>query len=357
MNKKHKHKEKLKKKQELANAPAVVNPTPLVEYAMDGTSHVEISVVGNEDYSAEIIKDTSITLTEFEKLMALKTQDGAKFLKEAEKRILKLWHSVEAITAHTDLFLIRFQIEMGKILNAVEEFFENKSDYIRWFIERFGDQQRRYFQQSKELARMGEFAYDHSSLGKHRLLQFNRLRKEEEERSEEEKGFNDILKEFPFLDTTMDQGGKLFSDHVDGIITLGRFRRAGIDYVTLDQAKLMSRYGGEAVKVGVIEDLKAQLDLSDNKEELLDKFVMDKMQLQDGRAVSVMGQSLAKRLPDLDDYLSKRKKQLKDPQYLEGLRASIEKEALIRVHRALGSLIKKIRIKQAAPESNEEGGN
>lgn len=350
MKKKPTHKEKLEKKQELGNAPIPVEKAPPVEYVMDGTSHTEISFMTNEDFSSEIIKDTP-ALSDFEKLVALKTKDGAKFLKEAEKTILKLWHSVESMTAHSDLFLVRFQIDMGKILNEVEEFFEKKSDYIRWFIDRFGDRQRRYFQQAKELARMGEFACKHGSLGKHRLLQFNRLQKEEST------PFDDLLLEFPFLDTTMDMDGKLFSDHVDAIITSARFRRAGIDYVQFDQAKLMACYGREAVKVGVIEDLKSQLDLAENKVELLDMFVMNKMQLQDGRSTSVMGESLAKRLVDLDEYLSKKKKQLNDPQYLERLRASIEEETLIRVHRALGSLIKKIRIKQEAPESNEEGGN
>jgi len=353
MKKKFRHKKKLAKKQELANAPVVVNPTDQIDFGMDGTSHVLISFEGNEDYSTQIVKDTP-TPSDFEKLLALQTEDGEKFLEEAEKALRKLWHSVEAITAHTDLWLVRFQIEMGKILNAVEDYLGNKSDYIRWFTTRFGDRQRRYFQQAKELARMGKFAYDHSSLGKHRLLQFNRLRKEEEV---EDKDFEDILQEFPFSDTTMDMDGKLFSDHVDGIITLERFRRADIDYVTLDQAKLMSRYGGEAVKVGVIEDLKAQLDLAENKGELLDMFIMNKMQLQEERAVpEVMGESLAKRLVDLDEYLSKKGKQLNDPQYLEGLRASIEEGTLIRVHRFLGSLIKKIQLKQVPAASNEEGG-
>jgi hypothetical protein len=119
----------------------------------------------------------------------------------------------------------------------------------------------------------------------------------------------------------------------------------------------MACYGREAVKVGVIEDLKAQLDLVDNKEEFLDIFIMDKMQLQVGRGASVMGESLAKRLAELDEYLSKKKKQFNDPQYLEGLRASIEEETLTRVHRLLGNLIKKIRPKQVAAESNEKGGN
>jgi len=164
-----------------------------------------------------------------------------------------------------------------------------------------------------------------------------------------------IIEEFPFSETTMDMDGKLFSDHVDTIITLDRFLNAGIDYVQFDQAKLMACYGREAVKVGVIGDLKAQLDLVDNKEELLDMFVMNKMQLQDGRESSGMGQSLAKRLADLDDYLSKKKKQLDDPKYLEGLKGSIE-EPLARVYKALGSLIRKIKVKQATGESNEEGG-
>jgi hypothetical protein len=321
---------------------------------MDGTSHTEISFMGNKDYSSQIVQGTP-TPSDFDKLLALQTEDGAKFLEEAEKALRKLWHSVEAITAHTDLWLVRFQIEMGKILNAVEDYFGNKSDYIRWFIDRFGDRQRRYFQQAKELAGMGDFAYDHSSLGKHRLLQFNRLKKKLTEEQEEDKDFNDILREFPFPDTTTDMDGKLFSNHVDAVITLGRFRRAGIDYVALDHAKLMACYDGEAVKVGVIEDLKAQLDLADNKEELLDMFVMNKMQLQDGRESSGMGQSLAKRLADLDDYLSKKKKQLNDPKYLEGLKGSIE-EPLTRVYKALGSLIRKIKVKQATVESNEKGG-
>lgn len=354
MKKKHRHKEKSEKKGELVNAPAVVNPTDQIDIGMDGTSVIEISIMGNEDYSTEIVQDTPTTLSEFEKLVVLKTQDGAKFLKEAEKRILKLWHGVESLTAHTDLFLVRFQIEMGKILNVVEDFFQKKSDYIHWFTEQFGDRQRRYFQQTKELARMGEFATNHASLGKHRLLQFNRLLKEQSKEGSMPLG--KIIEEFPFSDTTMDMDGKLFSDHVDGIITLGRFRKAGINYVTLDQAKLMSCYGREPVKVGVIEDLKAQLDLAENKEDLLDMFIMDKMELQHERTVLVMGESLAKRLAELDEYLSKKGKQFNDPQYLEELRASIEEETLTRVHRVLGNLIKKIRLKQVAAESNEEGG-
>lgn len=353
MTKKTRHKEKLEKKKELANAPAVVDPTDQVDFAMDGTSHTEISFMGNEDYSREIVQDTP-TPSDFDKLIALQSEDGEKFLREAEKTIFKLWHSIESLTAHTDLFLVRFQIEMGRILNAVEDFFEKKSDYIRWFIERFGDRQRRYFQQAKELARMGKFAYDHPSFGKQRLLQFNRLKKEMEEEEAKDIHFDDILRDFPFLDTTMDQDGKLFSNHVDAIITLGRFRRAGIDYVTLDQAKLMACYGGEAVKVGDIEDLKAHLDLADNKEELLDAFVMDKMQLQEERPASVMGESLAKRLADLDEYLSKRKKQFDDPQYLEGLRSSNVAETLDRVHRVLGNLIKKMQLKRVPVKSDKE---
>jgi hypothetical protein len=356
MEKKLRHKEKLKKKEELTNAPAVVNPTPPVEFGMDGTSHALISFEGNQDYSTQIVKDTP-TPSDFEKLLALRTQDGEKFLKEAEKTILKLWHSVESLTAHTDLFLVRFQIGMGQILNAVEDFFEKKSDYIRWFTERFGDRQRRYFQQAKELARMGKFAYDNSSLGKQRLLQFNRLLKkmeEEEETQEESESHEKILEKFPFLDTTMDQDGKLFSVHVDAVITLSRFRRAGIDYVEFDQAKLMACYGGEAVKVGVIEDLKAQLDLADDKEELLDRFVMDQMQLQEGHAAPAMGESLVKRLADLDEYLSKKKKQFDDPQYLEGLRSSNVAETLDRVHRVLGNLIKKMQLKRLLVKSDKE---
>ena len=126
MTNKLKHKEKFAKKQELANAPAVVNPADQVDFGMDGTSHTEISFMGNEDFSTEIIKDTP-ALSDFEKLMVLQSEGGTKFLMEAEEKILKLWHSIESLTAHTDLYLVTFQIEMGKILNAVEEFFEKKS--------------------------------------------------------------------------------------------------------------------------------------------------------------------------------------------------------------------------------------
>lgn len=310
-------------------------PTVPSSIGMDGTAHTEISIMANTKYSQEIIEETA-KIYNFDRLVELKKSDMDKFLAEAENQIYGLWHGIQALATHTDLFLVTFQIAVGKILNEVESSFEKKSDYIRWFEAHFGDEHIRLFQQSKQLANMGPFAKDYPSLGKNRLLQFDGLR------NALEKPFDEILLEHPFPDTAR-VTEEFFSEHIDGIITFERCKKVGIKLIEFDQAKLMASYNRRAVEVETLKKLKTELDHTKNKKKFLENFVMEKMQFPQERVGSVEGESLQKRLVELDDYIQK--KDLSDSDWVEQLKPDIDEDILLRIHKFLGALIRKLELR------------
>jgi hypothetical protein len=327
-------KKKLQEKEPISDL-IPLHPTVPSSIAVDGTAHHEISIMQNPKYSQEIIEETA-KIYDFDRLVELKSSDMDKFLAEAETQIHGLWHGIQALATHTDLFLVTFQIAVGKILNEVESSFEKKSDYIRWFEAHFGDEHIRLFQQSKQLAEMGPFAKDHASLGKNRLLQFDGLRKALE------KPFDEILLEHPFPDTAR-VTEELFSEHIDGIITFERCRKVGIEVIEFDQARLMACYNRRAVEVETLKKLKAELDRAKNKKTFLENFLMEKMQFSQERVGSVEGESLQKRLLELDNYLQK--KDVSDSDWLEQLKPDIDEDILLRIHKFLGVLIRKLKIR------------
>jgi len=304
-------------------------PNPLTS---DGTAVIEFSFVMNENFSKEIIGDTS-KLYDFEKLKKLKNENKERFLQEAEKQINNLWHGVQALATHTNLFIVTFEIAMGKILNEVEDSFSKKSEYIAWLKDRFGDEHIRYFQHAKQLDKMGPFSRHHAPLGKYRLLEFDRLRKSSE------KSFEEILKEYPFPDTSFDMGGKLFPEHIDGIITHERFKKAEVDTITFEDSKLLACYNHRALEVNVVKKVKEHLDQADDKREFLDKFLMDKMTFEQESTVSVGKESLNKLLARLDHY--REKMDLNDSAWLANQRAIIAEDLLLRVSGFLKDLIEK----------------
>ena len=93
--------------------------------SMDGTSVTEISFMVNDEYSRQIVEDT-LGQYNLKDIQDMKSSNLDVFYKEAKKQIIGLWEGIEALMAHTSMFVVRFLIAMGMILNEVESSFEKK---------------------------------------------------------------------------------------------------------------------------------------------------------------------------------------------------------------------------------------
>jgi hypothetical protein len=144
-------------------------------------------------------------------------------------------------------------------------------------------------------------AVKYRSLGKNRLLDVDRLQKTLA------KAFEEILADHPFLDTTKDLNGDLFKAHVDSIITFYRFKAEGFDNVKFDQASQMASYDHKAVEVKTIKKFKKEWDKAEDKDGLLDKYVLDKMAgAAEKKTRSTSGDSLNRLLAALNEYFETR---------------------------------------------------
>ena len=246
---------------------------PLV---MDGTAHTEISQMGNMHYSKEIIKSTEADI-DIKRLKALR-KDRRRLLKTGRQMLIKLIHSDDALRTHDDSFAVRFCMKVGIILNEIEAAFRRKKDYIRWLRNNnFSASNLRYFQQARQIARMGEVALKYASLGKNRLLEFERVRREFSKTSGMNKSLDDLLRDHPFLDTTEDNNGELFKRHVDAIITYYRFMEIGIDLMKFEQASYAASLEKKALEVKRINQIKREFEEAKNKVEFLDDYFKNKM--------------------------------------------------------------------------------
>ncbi len=242
----------------------VMNPT------MDGTAHTEISFMRNENYSTEIIQG-ALSAYDLTKLVELRDQtDLSDFYSEGKTQILKMWQAEQALMVHTDLFSVKFQINMGKILNEIEKTFKKRSGYAQWIKDNFEDKHIRYFQQAKQLADMGDFAKRYASLGKNRLLALDHIRKVEKRRECEA-----LFEEHPLPDTADDEGGEGLKRHIDAVITMHRLKNEGLRFVNFEQALLIAGFNKEAISVKTAEDLREWLSKQDESERmsLFDQYV------------------------------------------------------------------------------------
>lgn len=312
---------------------------------MDGTSVIEISQMANQKYSTEIIGNVrkSFDLT---KLKKLKDTNAVKYLDESRKQINTLWHSIESLAIHTNLFLVACLIGMGIILNDIEEYFGQKGKYMRWLKENFGHKRMRFFQQAKQLAGMGEFAKAHAALGKNRLLEFERLKKEDLQSNEE------LLRSYPFEDLTADFDGEIFRVHVDSIITLHRFKDAEIDFIEYDQAFLIASILGKSIPVNRVEKVNEWLNEQENQKEALDDLIMNKMVFPPKETeVKQAGESLNKLLADFIKYNDK--SNIEDEEWLNEQKDEISEEIIIQAHELIVVLADKFEIDLSASNTTK----
>ena len=321
----------------------IPTPTSFFPLLNDSTSHIEISFMENDKYSAEIIEDAKRVFNP-EKLRALK-EDKNKFLAEAKIQIGKLCQSIDALKVHTGLFEVTFLINLGYLLNEIKPTFPKKSAFVNWIRNNSPGHSLEYFQHAQRLAEMGETAIKYRSLGVNRLLEVDRL----------ERGLgkplDEILREHSFLDTTEDLAGSQFKTRIDAILSYYRFIAQGIDNIKMEHALQLVQYSHKDIEVKEVKRFKKKYDEATDKEAFINKYVMDKAALTgDGTIKSVSEESLNKMLADVNNYFERR---VNDSEWLENLEEVLDLNIFHKAYGHLGWLRKKLR---ARPHKRQKSG-
>jgi hypothetical protein len=331
----------------------VVETAPVLpdQLAMDSTSHLEISTMLNQKYSNKIVARASKAFN-LGKLDKLKSKKRDSYLAEGKKQINELWRCIESLEVHTAKFTVSFLIAIGKILNDIEKELGKKSKYTKWLKDNFGYKHLRYFQHAKQLDKMGDFARAYASLGKNRLLEFDRLKKELE------KSYPAILSEHPFEDTTADFDGVLFKEHVDSVITYHRLQTAGVDIIDFEQAALIAAFLHRPIRVKDAKDVKEWLgkyEEDDDKKKALDFYVFNKGSFPDtdpnGPRKSA---SLKQYIADLVAFSEKT--DINDDQWIQDQKNKISDDELVRVYQFISSLAEKLNINLNNQDPAEDAG-
>jgi len=213
--------------------------------AMDGTSHSEISNMGNLNAFYEIVTDAAVVFCPT-KLEERKSNEG-EFLSEAEFQVDKLLRYGEHLNAHATMFLVHFYIGIGQLLNIVEDHLRDtlnrsKQDVVRWRQSTFGYYKTRSLQQFQQLAHIDD-AHAYASLGKNRILRLWSIRNHFP--GEQFTSLREILTKVKILglsppDTTQDDQGRQFNKYIDCVITIVVFQQVEFPIILPDDADLVS---------------------------------------------------------------------------------------------------------------------
>lgn len=339
---------KLKKTSEKKSPKAKPGALPTVPIGMDGTAHTEISVMANEEYSREIVRNAEKKY-DFEKFKKMEAKGLKAYLKEGKKQVVDQWHAIQALTAHTEMFTVRFLINIGTILNDIETALKTKSRYMAWLRKNFGHKHLRYWQQAKQLAKMGDFAVNNASLGKNRLLAFARIK------SITKKKYDALLTRHPFNDTTDDHDGLLFKQHVDAILTFYRFKEAKVDFVDFKQAELIASILKEAVPVKTATKIAkwlGQFKSDEKKKEWFENLILNHVQFPDQPSAAKKKQvKLREHLAFLISFA--KQGTLSGAAQLEAVRDLVDRDALNNLNRLIQLLAEKLNIQLAPPTSEK----
>jgi hypothetical protein len=266
----------------------------------DGTNVTEISQMQNEKYASQIIYRT-LRSTRRDKILDIKASGNTQtFIRETKKYITDLCSDINALRAHSSMFIVLHMIEIGRFLEEIYVSLGNdRSKYAKWVKDNFENKHTRYFQMSRQLFKMGDVATKYSSLGKDRLLQADRLLKSEK--------YKEITIQHPPPDITEDRDGKGFQEHIDTAVTLHNLKHAGIDFVEFDQAFLLACYNKKWIEQKTATTIKKWLDrfpTLEVKKEAFDDYVMNIKKFPSDREYQVVGNltSLNKILADLNSF-------------------------------------------------------
>ena len=321
----------------------------------DSTELIKFSIDYNSKFSHEIIKDTEkgYDLKRLQRLGAKKNPE--RYYKEGKEQIIKLCNGIAALTVHNDLFTTVFHIKMGHTLNEIEKSFKKKSKYIEWINDSFNARHTRYFQEAKQLANMGSFAWTYAAMGKKRLLMLEALRKNYELQSCE-----DLFKDHPFpakvignaspqqkyKDLTEDYDGALMKSHADAFITYRRLADAGVSFVSENQASLIASFNKKAISVKNASSIKSWLDDLPEKDrkKAFSTLVMDKTTTppRDSPPRAPVQESLNKILGDFVEFC--KKGDLEDKDWLKSQREILHTDTILEAHRLIDLLLAKMEI-------------
>jgi len=315
-------------------------------FATDSTSHMEITIHAEANYVGNLVDCTKEIFNCNSLISQLKESASETGLNQAKNQIKNLWHSHQSFIAHSDIFAVRFLIMQGIILTVVEKAIGKKSVYMKWVRDNYDMRHIRYFQQAKQLAKMGKFARLYCSLGKNRLLEIDRLRKSLE------KDLKEIAAEHPFPDTTDDDSGILTKIHVDAVISFHRLKDGGVDFISFQQASLIASLERSAILIGKAKKIGKWLNEFETEEEKKKNFkvyLLDKMTFPSGASVLQKQNSLVKRLVALNEY--KGKINIDNTNEIEKLKRVTPGDYILEAYQFLGLLIEKFGL------NNESNNN
>jgi hypothetical protein len=354
-------KAKDKKNNSKAKVPEVVDPSSPA-FVMDGTSVINFNIQ-NVKYAEEQITEAREAFN-LDKLKAEKEKGVSEFLSEGQNQILKLWHCIISLDTHNTLFIVLFLIYIGEILNVIKSTIESESsprEFVKWRREAFHYKHERYLQQAQQLARLGDFAKRFAAMGKQRLLDLDRLRKQLNKEScdelfgehkipeevTESMPSNDDLKKDPFPDISDDLEGDLLRQHVDAVITKNRFKTEKVDSVTFDQAFLLAAYNEGPVPIKDVKKIINFLNTRKNKQtkkRLLNLLVMDKGKIPSDRSSSPKsGMSLNQLLINFVDYC--RDKNFSDGDWIASQKKLLEEDLFLETNKYIRLIGRNFKIK------------
>lgn len=262
----------------------------IAERPVSNEPHTQKDLTGDDGLSVdgkslkEIIEEAEKAFS-LEELRKSKPEEGAKrYLEEGRKQVADLCQCLEDLPLHTETRAVVLHIKLGEFLNEIKEWCDSnkgisKTTFKKWLDENFKDNKhRRYFFQARQLALMGEQAYQYAYLGKNRLLEFESVRKSISEIEGAKKTLKDVFNSQP-LSSNGDSDNGTSKRHVDALITLYRFRNEGLKIVEFPHAKQMVSGKCGAITVGTVRQIKTVLDTvkpEKQKKESLDYYIKNK---------------------------------------------------------------------------------
>lgn len=330
-------------------------PTEQVKVVENKQSETQ-SPSGNGNYLLEIIQKGDDAYNENE-LKQLKTEAEEeakaqrKYLKVAEKQIKDLCQSIDSLDTQSGTHLVNYYINVGKILNEVENSILQKSLYNTWFKEKFGYEHIRYFQHAKQLAKMGNFASEYAYLGKKRLVQLDHIKRSKNLKSFENILNNDHYKEY--IPSGNGNSDKISKTHTDAIISMYRFWDKDIDFIKFEQAMEMVKPIYSAVKVSTIDELKKWLDKLENideekKRDLAIKYINNDLEnLEDEQSKKLKEIKNVKEGPNkLLNAITKfyNKIDFDKSDKVKKLKETISRDSIIKAHKSISELMSKLNI-------------
>ena len=317
-------------------------PDPL-PYTMDGTAHTEISGMKNPNYSKELLK--KVNKNSSKKLRKARKEKDEHFLTKRKNEINTLINTYESLTSHSEMSNVTILVNIGKILNEVEEHFGNKTAYMKWLKKNFDPKKMRQLQHAKELAII-DYAQKYPSLGKNRILELERARKNADKKDIDEfikdPSFSSIFSDTESTDTTKDFDQKLNKIRLDAVVTLERLKNNNIDWVSNSQALYIAARLGRSINLNETDKIKSNLSNHNNEQDKINSFnnyLLNKLVFPYDDEVKKSQESLMSLLTKFDKYF--RENDI-DDNWIKRNKAKIDMNLIQDVFNNLNDVIKQL---------------